>query len=254
MGGILFKPEVSVGDILTVGSILLSLVALLTTLYRDQQLKRKEYADKIRHSAATIIAKLERWRELELRFYQDVQPIMIDTSLEFLKTKDIYATRDYLWRELVRTRTISLQRFSDEQIEIAYVDLYGYNSNVQELFTKAIDQMKRIEEDMNVEALTLTQNEILELDPVQHVYSAEIGNNLRDACERVAKKHKELMDAVLKRFRNEMMKIVGEASDSKIVNKKVKIESAGVLLKPEELQDSISVIASSKPSRRGVTR
>jgi hypothetical protein len=232
LGGILFKPEVSVGDILTVATILLSLVALLSTLYREQQLKRKEYADKIRHAAATIIAKLERWRELELRFYQEIQLVTIDTSLEFLKTKDKFATRDYLWREFVRTHTISSQRFSDEQIEIAYVDLYGYNLVVQELFVKAINQMKTIEEDMYVEVLRLTQNEILELDPVQHVYSAEIGNNLRDACSRVATKHKKLMDAVVAEFRNEMMKIVGETRDSKIVNKKVKLELAGVFLKP----------------------
>ena len=55
----------------------------------------------------------------------------------------------------------------------------------------------------------------------------------------VATKHRELMNLVVTRFRDEMMKVVGERSDSKIVDKKVKIEATGVLLSQDELQQEL---------------
>jgi uncharacterized membrane protein len=57
------KKEITVGDILTILTIVISLIGallgLLIASYKDRMLKRKEYADKIRHAAGSVIAKLE---------------------------------------------------------------------------------------------------------------------------------------------------------------------------------------------------
>jgi hypothetical protein len=55
------KRELDMGDILTSLSIIVSVLALGLTWRSDNQLKTKEYADKIRGSTATVTGKIERW-------------------------------------------------------------------------------------------------------------------------------------------------------------------------------------------------
>jgi hypothetical protein len=57
-----FKAEMSIGDLLTAGSIVIASIAVFAAWSKDRDLRRHENAERIRHSAGIVIAngKMER--------------------------------------------------------------------------------------------------------------------------------------------------------------------------------------------------
>lgn len=218
------KREVTTGDLLTVITILISLagavLGFLIAAYKDRQLRRKEYADKIRRAAGTIIAKLERWKELSLRFFEDVQPLLTDTDIELQKHKDCIATRDYLWRHLVALRATASQRIVDEEIEIAYADLYGYDPRIHRLYVDSVGQLKKIDQAIYSRVLSETQKDVMNLCDQTNIESAILGNALRETCCNLAKELEAELANVIDRFRDQMVKLI-EADDGSIVQRRV---------------------------------
>jgi hypothetical protein len=218
-----FSQEISIGHILTTVTIFLSIAGLLISWHKDRQLKKKEYADRIRRAAALTTAKLERWRELALRFFEDIQPILTDADIKLTTEGNIIATRDFLWRNLVAIRAESSRRIVDEQIEIAYVDLYGYDPRVQELYQFSVRKLKEIDHDVSIRVLDFTQADVLKLkDTTGEFKSAELGNSLRLTIGRVALTFEYEINQILSIFRTEMIKII-EARDNDIVNKRIEL-------------------------------
>jgi hypothetical protein len=221
---------VALKDILTAVSIIVSIVALLYAWYKDRLLKKKEYADRVRRAASLVTAKLERWRELALRFFEDIQPLITDADMMLTKEQDTIAARDFLWRGLVAAHAESSRRILDEQIEISYSELYGYDSRIRLLFSGTIQLLKQIEASMYNKVLYATQANVLNLEKAKsQIYSAQLGNTLRDSCGNIALELETAMDNVLNPFREEIMKFI-EASDSDIVNKRVDISSPDKVL------------------------
>jgi len=66
------KKEITLGDMLTPISVLLSAAALWFTWSHDADLKKQQYADQIRHSASVVTAKVERWSPLADRYFEDI--------------------------------------------------------------------------------------------------------------------------------------------------------------------------------------
>lgn len=240
MNGFNLKSEISIGDILTIASIIISIVALLVSWNKDRQLKKKEYADKIRHTASVIIAKIERWTELSQRFFDDIQPLITDTDVLVSKEKDITSARDFLWRGLVAKHAEFLTRIVDEKIEISYVDLYGYDPKVQTLFSITTQQLKAIDDTIHIAVLNMTQNNVLRLnkDTKSPPISAQLGNELRKTCHALSLESKLLMNEVVKVFRDEMLKII-VANDTDIYNKKIKINSTNPIDMANKLRNIV---------------
>jgi hypothetical protein len=223
--GVNFTKEITTGDLLTALTILISLIGaflgLLIASYKDRQLRRKEYADKIRRAAGTIIAKLERWKELSLRFYEDIQPLMMDADIELMKKQDVVGTRDYLWRHLVELRATASQRIVDEEIEIAYADLYGYDSRIHTLYVDSVRRLKKVDADIFGRVLERTQSDVLRLEEQPKPFrSAKLGNALRITCTELSAKLEAQLDELVDEFRNQMVKLI-EADDKLIVEKRV---------------------------------
>ncbi len=221
----ILKPEVSIGDLLTIISIAVSFIALLVSWRKDQDLRRKEYADRIRRSAGTIVAKLQRWRDLTLRFFEDVQPLITEADMTLLKRQPVLAVRDFFWRGMVDARAKSSQRIVEEQIEIAYVDLYGYDPRIQILFGEVINRLKLIDQSMYTQALYSTQSDILRFQSLKPPYSsAQLGNELRNTCYLLAEESSRLMDEAIAPFSLEMIKVI-EKDDQQIVKRHVSISA-----------------------------
>ena len=228
---LLIESETStVGTIIAVISIIISIIALLTAWARDRGLRRKEYADRIRNAAGLVIAKLERWKELSIHFFDGIQPLLTDADRMLLEKQDFIATRDFLWRELVAFHATSLEKITNEQIEIAYKDLYGYDPSIQKLFAKAIERLKEIDTVTFILVLQQTQKDILDLKALRKPYfSSQLGNELRKSCGQLALESKKHIDFIIAAFRNEMIKLI-QASDSQIVNRDIRIEIPKELL------------------------
>jgi hypothetical protein len=220
MLGLTLSNDVKIGDL----SILISAAIFIYTLYDGWRLRRREYADKIRKAAGTVISKLERWRELTLRFFQDIQPLITKIDMELVKDKDFIKVRDNLWMGITEARAVASQRITDEMIEMAYVDLYGYDPRIQNLYTAAINELKLIEAEVHREFLTLTQEDVLIIKKrTSTIKSGMLGNKLHGTSELVSSDCINLMNEAISIFRNEMIKLT-EASDGSIVNRDINFE------------------------------
>ncbi len=217
--------QLTLGEILTFIIIVISVVSILIALNKDRHLRRKEQADKVRHAAGVIIAKLERWCELGLRYFEDVQPIITEADIKLVKEQNLTDVRDFLWHELVNLRNKTFQRILDEQIETAYADLYGYDPRIQELFVEVVSRFKQLDQDIYMQVLMQTQENVFQLKETKKAfYSAQLGNKLRETSASLGKQYMMLTSWIVAPFRNEMIKLI-KASDSEVVNRKVEISA-----------------------------
>lgn len=223
MGQLIINPEISFGDVLTIVSLVVSAAALLLSWQKDRALKRKEYADKIRHSAGTVTAKLQRWKDLSLRYFEDIQPLITKADWMLAKKQAVVDIRDLFWQGMVDARAVASQRIMDEQIEIAYTDMYGFDPRIQVLFSEVVNRLRIIDRSIYTQALYLTQAGIVHFESVPEPHqSAQLGNELRDGCYNLAEKCKSLMNNAIDPFAREMIKLIQE-SDQRIVARQVQI-------------------------------
>lgn len=227
------KPEIAIGDLVTGASVTVSALALLVAWLRDQQLRRKEYADRIRHSAGTVASKLDRWQELSLCFFDEIQPLITESDLKLTTGQNAIATRDFLWHGLTSIHSETKKRRLDEQVEIAYVDLYGYDSRIQVLFTETVRRMKEVDTLLFQQLLHSTQRDVLSFEsPAPNFLSAQLGNLLRSTCAQAAKRCEEHLCSVMSPFKTEILKLM-HASDRSVVSKRVNIRTDSALSKRE---------------------
>jgi hypothetical protein len=212
--------EVTVGDILTIAALLLTVITILIAWQKDRRLKLKEYASPIRHSAGLIIAKVRRWKVLSLQYFDEIQPILTDADGIVTAKKDVTSARDSLWRNLVASRALYNEKILDEEIEVAFAGLHGYDPKIQDLFTEAVNQLQAVDKAVNNILLQLTQFDVLAAS--EPSLSAKLGNKLRKSSVLVSQLNERLMDQIVEPFCLEMTKLI-KASDTELASKQVKI-------------------------------
>ncbi|HKV42853.1 MAG TPA: hypothetical protein VJX67_26890 [Blastocatellia bacterium] len=204
-------------------AVAISALALLYSWSKDRALKKREYADRIRNAAGTVMAKLERRKELSLSFFDAIQPLLTDTDVKLVKEQDVTATRDFLWRELVAALAASGERILKEELEIAYKDLYGYDPGVQELFQRTMRGLKGIDRALYNRVLQETQEQVKMLSTSKGPFvSAVLGNQLRGICSELSDETAELTSKLLTPFRDQMTNLI-VASDDDIVHRRIRI-------------------------------
>jgi len=198
-------------------SACIALLAIAYAWYKDLQLKKKTYSDKIRDSAGQIIAKLERRKSIVMSLYQEIQPLITTTDILIVETRDKFKTRDKFWNDINLTYNSIKAKILNEQIEIAYVNLIGYRSEIMTLYQDTIGLLIEIDNDIKETLLMRTQKIIIETKP-QYIISAQLGNQLRGEVSIQEKKFdKQINKAVLK-MHNYLLDIIHK-NDSDIYSK-----------------------------------
>jgi hypothetical protein len=214
------KSQISVGEILTVFVILLSAAGLGYGWYKDRELRKHEDAERIRQNAGTVTAKLERWAVLSSRYYSDIQPLLVDSSLKLAEKHELHPANDILWRGLFEAQAKSSQRAIDEQVEVAYAGLYGYDPKIYDLFIAAVCQLKEKDQDFADQARVETEN-ILIQDMLKQDTSA-ISEDLRTKTASLHASLQSEMEKIIDPFRKQMIRLI-QSSDDEIVDRKVGI-------------------------------
>ena len=216
------KTEISIGDILTTASILVSLIALLYSWSKERNLRKKEQADKIRNAAARTLSKLERWQELTGWYFDYVQHIFVEVSDFLSNDYDVLAARDLLWKNLNSSRLLIKQKILDEEIETAYVELYGYIPAIYSLVLETIDALKSAEEKVFNNFVMKTQEDVMayrQIDKGKYT-SAMLGNDLRTTCYTFRTDLYERNNIVMQQVRGFLISVV-MASDIDVLDKKI---------------------------------
>ena len=220
------KREITVGDVLTIFAILISAITLFFTWSKEREQQRIEQGNKVKSAAARTLAKLERWQEYSLRYYQNVEPLFVDTSNLFAKEFDTVAARDYLWKKLGEEKAIIEQRKFDEQVETTYVELYSYDPSVFDTFVSSIKKLKEDDEVVFDSFRSETEINILDQESGstrskhQGKYqTASLGNLLRKIRDGQRSLLKSKLDATLKPMRKMLLNIIAQ-SDEQIAEKR----------------------------------
>ncbi len=158
--GLKMDQEISFGDLFTPIAIIISLATISYGWLKDQQQRKKEYADRIRSAAGTIVAMMARRNSLNERFFESIQPLLLDSISMIIKNGESEQAREFLWKEIVKEGMNTTQRRLEEPLEEAFKDLYGYDSKLQRAFTDTMYKLTRIEDYIYMVALLLFQIEI----------------------------------------------------------------------------------------------
>jgi hypothetical protein len=175
-------PTLKPTDLLTSLSVLCAVCTLIYAWRKDRRLRSREYADRIRAAAAITLSKADRCQTLLHSIVDLVQPAITEADGLFTKTKDPIECRDQFWKRLHEIRSAILEKFTKEEIEIAYAPLLPYRSNIYDLFQTAIREARAVEEASLHILQSRCQHAILAANP-EHAHSAMLGNDLRDICD-----------------------------------------------------------------------
>jgi hypothetical protein len=205
----MYDPTVKLGDFLTSGSLAIATITLLTTWAKDRRLRRKEYSDRVRKAAADTAVALERWRQLALHMFDDLQALVVDVDIELVKEGDLIKVRDSFWRGLHTADSDSTKRILNEKIETAYVGLYGYHPEVQSFYDDTVRMMNEAKSRVFRKLVKETQEQILSLKKTgDNFESAQLGNLLRKTIGKWSKYLSQSLSITLDPFRNEMLRMI----------------------------------------------
>lgn len=209
----------------TAASVVVAAIALGYAWYKDRLLKRREFADRTRHAAALLTAKLERWSQLALRLFEELQPLITETDILAVEKKNVIQVRDYWQKAVIAARANVIRDVQAEQIELSYAELYGYNSSVRELFTRTVEALRETDERVFKNLMDETQKNILGLRGREaQLHSAELGNLLRATCKKVKKCLYLEFEEILSPVRKDLLKLI-DASDDDLFKKRVQLSN-----------------------------
>ncbi len=175
--------DVSAGNALTLMTIIISVATFYLSWSREREFSRRSQADQVRIAAASSISKIERWKEISLTFFDEIQSVFVEASEIVVKDPEkfnIVGSRDYLWKEINRARIATKRHIVNENIENAYSSLIAYYPGSRSYFREIIDKLNLADREMFEKVLNETQRVALSFDGKSGSYStAQMGNALR---------------------------------------------------------------------------
>lgn len=170
------------GDILTSLSICIAAIGLVLTWQKEVNTLSREQANDVRKGAAMTLVKLDRLVQVSLSVFDDIQPLIVETSEELGAKRDVDFARDYFWKGLARARLGTQKKILDEQVESAFVSLYSYNPKMRGTIHEVIQTLKTDEDGMYSALFKKTQTQIRSYsDPTKlfQFKTSDLGNDLR---------------------------------------------------------------------------
>ncbi|HEY2394511.1 MAG TPA: hypothetical protein VGH81_00845 [Rudaea sp.] len=227
----MLKRQIQRGEIFIAVSVLLLLICLVVLWREDHRLKEKEYADRVRRSAAVVNAKVGRWPDLEDRFFEDLEPIIVDVSEKVAQSHSTEPANRILYKGLLDAKGKASQRWLDEQLELSYAELQVSAPEAQSVFHRTIGALKYSQDKM-CEELSISLQTVLRDDLVLKLKdSPDIGNILRakNAEKRLA--FLAQVPQISKPLRQTMEAIV-EMSESDLLDDRVRARLLAPLAGP----------------------
>jgi hypothetical protein len=229
------QKKVSVGDILTVFSILIAAFAAITTWRTEIQTRQRSQAEGVRKAAAEVVAKTERRFEISEWIFEDIQPDIVtattvaaakdlppgtyynptDPKDDTIRRAHLRAARDFLYKQIAEAHQRERKRQFDEQLETSYTALYGYIPDARRFIQDATYALLRVDSEMilalqsNVEAQNLRfTGDVSE--------TAQLGNCLRWAVDATKHEFDKSSNVILRHVVDALNPIVS-ASDELIL-------------------------------------
>lgn len=178
--GLVLQPQVKVGDLLTAASVLIAGLSLAYAVMKERGLRRRAQADLVRTAAAQALAKLLRWFSLARSLEDEVQDVLVETSELVKASGDVTSARDHLWKGLNAAHRAVAARQREEDLESAYVQLYGRRPEAFESYRRGLERLEEAEQRNFAQLLEEAQEQVLSFrDKLRAYQPAQLGNLLR---------------------------------------------------------------------------
>jgi len=172
--------SIKIGDVLTMVTIIVSVVALLFSWSKDRDSSRKEQADRVRAAVGVAVAKLDRLQALQLSGFLELQPVFVDTSEMLARDFNAVAARDFLWKSIDVERSKILGKVLDDHIETAYVGLFSHFPAIRPMFLDTLAQLKASDEEILRAFREAAERDVLAVPKRKADYnSSELERSLR---------------------------------------------------------------------------
>ena len=217
--GFVFEKRIDAGNILTVLTIIISMVSILVAWNKEANYRLTERANQVRAAAAKTLVKLDRWKSVSFSIYELVKPDFVDTKEMLKKRFDVIEARDHLWKALHVTRATMIKHAMDEQVEMAYLELYSYHPEVRELFNETLTQLKAEEQRAFSEFLAETQDAVLSWRGKREEYTtAALWRQLNEISTKKQVEYQQKIEALLGPLTSTLNKLI-TMSDQEILRK-----------------------------------
>jgi hypothetical protein len=208
-----FEWKVTLGDLLTFMSILISALGLAWTWNQDISTRERDQATEVRKSAAATLAKMDRLGQMTDLLFADLQPAIVTTGDMLAEKHDAEMARDGFWKEVSAARLGQRKRVMDEQIESAYVTLYSYMSGARSMFQSAVEHLRSAEDEALDDILADCQKEILAYDPSSYK-PAILGNKCRNVVSAQRKSYFDKAASILAPIEQRLEGIVSKQDNA----------------------------------------
>lgn len=218
---------ISLGDLATSAAIVVSagvsIVTFSCSWSQDRELLQRQQADQVRNAAADTLAKLERWREISVSLFDIVQPSLVEASEGLVSDRSlvqIQRVRDRLYASLINSRLSVHAALRDEEIETAYVYLFGYRPTLRDrlqqtltlLKEKEVQMFERLQGAVEQEVSAYLRPEIRD----REYMTATLGNALRRAVAAVRNRFEDDASETLASLEVELTNLVRK-SDTQLL-------------------------------------
>jgi hypothetical protein len=201
--------RVTLGEAITITSILFSAISVIYTWRYEQRLQLLENATRTRVEIAKTLNSVNQVVQIQLSFYEMMEEDLVEVSRIALIDRDRERARDYMWEKCYEHKGEIFKIVSQSDWEVAYTNLLTYGISADSIYVKAINRLKGLQENQFDLLVHDLQSEILSFVPSEKNATAELTDRLRAIKADYLINHKsltkrataELTDFCLKRIK-----------------------------------------------------
>jgi hypothetical protein len=189
------KKEISIGELLTILSVVISVGSVIINWSIDREIQLQENASSIRMAIAKTMDKINQVKDLQLQYYDLLEEDIEDVGyMVVIKKEKNTIARDFLWKKMFIRRADLQSKIMNEEWQIGYINLLPYNISIDSLYTRTVTRLKAVEANEFALLLNDMENIVIDFNERTDSQTALLSNRLRDTKEFHKINHKHYVD------------------------------------------------------------
>ncbi|MBL7860939.1 MAG: hypothetical protein JNJ65_07225 [Cyclobacteriaceae bacterium] len=171
--------RITIGELMTVVSIVFSAISVLITWRNEQKIQIRENATRTRVEIAKTLNTVNQVIQIQLSFYELIEEDIVEASRIAIVEKEPLTARDYMWEKFYKHRAEVLNIISQNDWEVAYTNLLTYGITADSLYIRSINRLKKLQENQFNLALRAFEKEITDFRPGSSTQTSTLIDRLR---------------------------------------------------------------------------
>lgn len=209
--------KITVGELMTVVSILFSAISVLITWRNEQNIQILENATRTRVEIAKTLNTVNQVVQIQLSFYELIEEDIVEASRIAVVDKGPTASRDFIWEKFYKHRAEVMNIIAQNEWEIAYTNLLTYGISADSIYIKSIERLKNLQEIRFNLMLQTFNAELTHYKPGPTSQTTELIDRLRGLKKTFREEHLEYSKVATKDLFSFCLGLINE-KDKKLLN------------------------------------